>query len=524
MRFFDTMDALLYFVNDRFKVVGEFSLDYDGQIGDLKASLVARTLWENVEVIDEFVRENPFRLPKDCLDTALGWKLALPGLYAVVRYQAGRAILMNDAGVFSVGGVTLDMEGEIGEAPAFVEAVLLPFDDGIVYDGFLQVYDADGVPEEAARIQDEFEDRCAGGIASTAEEFKRVARAFLDAERDKELEALLADAAMDATDAPEELPEGFHRGALAGLGPLEREAALAEELERRSSIGEAAVNAGLAERAGMGPYGDDGPRDPIDVLEDQAVTCAIACVIARGVEKMSDAYEHYRALVPNPLKWEDFDSVMRSEASYPDSYFGLWDYQGDTYLTYYTLTSDYVAKTMLLDGNLLGLRDELDYYEEFRRGLLDSRKEVGPKPLSRTLLENAPLVEILRDDNVVRLRRFLDERIPDGQDDYSFADAAAQEFVLTAIESGSIAEVYRLADDLGVAYCCADDTRLPLLLTNMFNAVPSWENNGWSAQELYEQLTGRRMFYNDDGSLKRVGADDPCPCGSGKRFRECCGR
>ena len=48
-----------------------------------------------------------------------------------------------------------------------------------------------------------------------------------------------------------------------------------------------------------------------------------------------------------------------------------------------------------------------------------------PKPLSRTLLENTPLGELLRNENVIRLRSFLDERIPDGQDDYTFADAAA---------------------------------------------------------------------------------------------------
>ena len=43
-------------------------------------------------------------------------------------------------------------------------------------------------------------------------------------------------------------------------------------------------------------------------------------------------------------------------------------------------------------------------------------------------------------------------------------------------------------------------------------------------EELYEQLTGRKMFYNDDGTVMKLGADDPCPCGSGKKYRDCCGR
>jgi len=539
VRFFDTMDALLYYVNDRFRVVEDFTLDYDGQIGDMKTALVARTLWENTEVIDDFVRENPFRLPQRCLDTALAWKAALPGVYAVVRYQAGRAIMMNDVGVFSVGGVTLEIEGEIGPAPAYADVVLIPFDGEIVYDGFLQVYDGGGTAEDIARIQDEFENRCAQGIVSTAEEFSRVAQAHRDAARDKELEALLADVAREASGEDEVLPAGFHRGALAGLGPFEREEAIAEAM--RTGIvqsgegshddgGAAAGFAGnppetaLPSRPQAAPAVQPSQKSTEDIQMDQAIDCAIACVIARGLEAVDDAYDHYRALAPNPLSRDEFRLVVLTEASYSDAYFGLWTYEGREYLAYYTLTPDYIAKMASLGGDWRGLREELDYYESYRRGLLDSRREVAPKPLSRTLLENTPLGELLRHDSVERLRCFLNERIPDGQDDYSFADAAAQEFVLTSIETGSLEELYRLAEDIGVLDCCADETHLARLVTNVFNAMPSWENNGWSPQELYEQLTGRRMFYNEDGTVKNVGADDPCPCGSGKRFRDCCGR
>ena len=504
-RFFDTMDALLYYVNDRFKVVEGFSLDYDGQLGDMKLALVARTLWENVEVIDDFVCDNPLRLPQRCLDTALAWKAALPGVYTVVRYQGGHAILMNDVGLFSVGGVTLEIEGEIGPVPAYVEIVLLPFDDGIVYDGFLQVFDGGGTAEENARIQDEFENRCAQGIVSTADEFKSVAEAHLAELRDKEFEALLADIARESAGDAEELPAGFHRGVLAGMGPLEREEVLAKAFKAEAPASEP-------------------ERSHEEIQAEQAINCAIACVIARGLESIDDAYEHYRALLPNALTREEFDLLVRQEASYADSYFGLWRYQGRDYLTYYTLTADYIAKTASLSGDWRGLREELDYYEQYRKGLLESRREVSAKPLSRTLLENTPLGELLRDENVERLRCFLNERIPDNQDDYTFADAAAQEFVLTSIETGSLESLYRLAEDIGVVGCCADDEHLIRLITNVLNVMPSWENNGWSPQELYEQLTGRRMFYNADGTVMKVGPDDPCPCESGKRFRDCCGR
>ena len=84
--------------------------------------------------------------------------------------------------------------------------------------------------------------------------------------------------------------------------------------------------------------------------------------------------------------------------------------------------------------------------------------------------------------------------------------------------------MFSYAMDLGLGECCEDEQRLPTLITNVYNAMPSWENNGWSPQELYERVTGRRMFYNEDGSVMKIGADDPCPCGSGRKYRECCGR
>ena len=220
--FFDVMDSLLYYVNDRFRVVEDFTLDFASPLDDVKSSLVAHALWENVAIIDDYVRDNPHHLPKRCLDIALSWKSALPGFYTLVRYQSGHALLMSDAGVFSVCGVTYELEQEIGPAPAYVEMVLLPFEELIIYDGFLQAYDTDRSASELQRIQDEFENRCAQGIASTATDFIRQADRYLAEQRDKEFDALLADMSKELASGEEKLPDGFHRGVLAGLTPDER--------------------------------------------------------------------------------------------------------------------------------------------------------------------------------------------------------------------------------------------------------------------------------------------------------------
>ena len=667
-RFFDVMDALLYFVNDRFRVVERFTLDYASPIDDVKCSLVAHALWENVEIIDEFVRENPYRLDSRSLAIAASWKSALPGLFTLVRYQSGRALLMNEAGVFSVCGVTYELEQEIGPAPAYVETVLLPFEGLIVYDGFLQAYDVDRSPAESQRIQDEFENRCAKGIALTADDFVRQADAYLAAERDREFEALLADVAREAQAGEEELPEGFHRGVLAGLAPGERReevrkhasrafaamAPPAKEFDKRvrkreplyaledclmlmtkadldvvaQVLGMGSLNrlrkpemvaellaelpnspealesrlliAGdrdydLACRLARGEvvhfgeteltrYAFTWPMEPyvfifrgvtgytalipdelrrtfaacdlnaVDRMrrqQKQAMNCIDACVLICGVAAVDDVYDQYRALVSDVLSREEFDALVEAEAYHADAAFDLWTYLPKDYVVHYSLTPDFVAREYTRSqhgkiGSLMrnaatgelaplpfqqamgrfkaDLATELEKLEQYKRDLVESQTNLPMKPLSRTLLENDVFDELLDDESVVRLRAFLDERIPDGQDDYSFADRVVEEVALTSIEVGSLPEVFAYVASVGLERCSADEERLPILITNVYNAMPSWENNGWSPQELYEQVTGRKMFYNDDGTVMKVGADDPCPCGSGKKYRDCCGK
>ena len=559
-RFFDTMDALLYYVNDRFRVVRDLSLETGTMMDDVKTSMVARELWSNVGIIDEFVHENPFGLPQKCLDVAEGWKYALPGFYTLVRYQGGKGLLMGDAGVFSVSGVTYELEGEIGPAPAGVELVLLPFDDVIVYDGFLQAYDLDGagVQYESRHIQDEFEKRCADGIAATAQEFIARAKTYLEAQRERELETLLMgpQAASALTGEDEVLPKGYHRGVLAGLSGLERELALSDyraehpeafeapipTLPLEPLEGEDQVNLDLFAQDGSGGYPPEYRR---------ALRCANAAAMLYGIVSLTDMYAQYQAICGNELAYEEFRTLMVSETWLVGmGLFDLWTYADVEYLTHYSLSPDYVAQEFMssrgrqaglfvnratgefagsslnvLSGSGGGdLVIELGNLEQYKRDMVVMRqRELTMKPLSRRVLEQDVVSSLVSNPSSVALRDFIDERIPDGENDYTFADHVVEDIVRSSIELGSLEELFAFVTDLGLVDSCADERRLPQFLTNVYNAMPSWENNGWSPQELYEQMTGRKMFYNPDGSIMRIGADEPCPCGSGKKYRECCG-
>ena len=218
-RFYTLINALLGYANERFEVVRELPLPIVDLESQSKAALVAETLWDSVGIIDDFVRENPFDLPKRFLDTALAWKDALTGSFVFAGHEDGRALLMGDEDVFAVAGIQLEPSELLSEWPDVVRTTLLPFDDLIVYDGMLNVLGIEFGPEVAASAQADFKERRAKGLVRTAADFVARSRALNEAGRNRAVERLLADAERDARIAAfgEQLPPGFHRGTLAGL-------------------------------------------------------------------------------------------------------------------------------------------------------------------------------------------------------------------------------------------------------------------------------------------------------------------
>ena len=115
-RFFDIMNTLLLYVNERFSVVADFMLDDFDPAVEAKASIVAQTLWDNVEVIDDFVRDNPYGLSQSDLRIAEAWKDRLQGVFTLVRHEGGLALLTDGENVFAVAGLEVDMDEALGQA------------------------------------------------------------------------------------------------------------------------------------------------------------------------------------------------------------------------------------------------------------------------------------------------------------------------------------------------------------------------------------------------------------------------
>lgn len=67
------------------------------------------------------------------------------------------------------------------------------------------------------------------------------------------------------------------------------------------------------------------------------------------------------------------------------------------------------------------------------------------------------------------------------------------------------------------------------LYKNMVEARAEWlyELPQWN--DIYDEETRRRLFLEQRKSgiirkEKKIGRNDPCPCGSGKKYKKCCGR
>lgn len=69
----------------------------------------------------------------------------------------------------------------------------------------------------------------------------------------------------------------------------------------------------------------------------------------------------------------------------------------------------------------------------------------------------------------------------------------------------------------------------PLLYKNMVAAEADWLYNLPEWNEIYDEETRKQLYKEQKSSTTVVKAakvypNDPCPCGSGKKYKKCCGK
>jgi preprotein translocase subunit SecA len=66
------------------------------------------------------------------------------------------------------------------------------------------------------------------------------------------------------------------------------------------------------------------------------------------------------------------------------------------------------------------------------------------------------------------------------------------------------------------------------LVINLANNTRIWENNGYTPNEIFEKYEKPNLrplpteSFSGVVKSKKIGRNDPCPCGSGKKYKKCC--
>lgn len=182
-----------------------------------------------------------------------------------------------------------------------------------------------------------------------------------------------------------------------------------------------------------------------------------------------------------------------------------------------------------LDTNMLerDMRRDFSDRDAYVLDLLnehEAKHELGPCPLDPMLAEVDALEWQEQIPEARNLRSWLNAHVPDGENDYVYADDVIDQLLMARNESDDPNHLLKMANELRLFTLTNDTQAIVGRIMALWNALPSWRNNGWSPRAVFERRVGRRIFYNPDGTEMHPGRNDPCPCGSGKKYKKCCGR
>ena len=103
-----------------------------------------------------------------------------------------------------------------------------------------------------------------------------------------------------------------------------------------------------------------------------------------------------------------------------------------------------------------------------------------------------------------------------------FADEATLSMVLTIMSSPSI-EIEDFMKLIPIDFADIHEANEYLqLLMNLHNSIPHYALYGYSPKELVEMQKEQIEHEEKETKKKQRGRNDPCPCGSGKKYKNCC--
>lgn len=171
-RFYRLYDALLSFAIPRIDDLG-LEVGIDDPDDGLAMVDITRRMWGSPKLIDAFVKENPYGLNSQDLETVSQWKAAMFGIYHMVLMPYHESFFLKEGNVYSVCGLDVQLDEMFeGGDQALVFTTLLPYEGNIVYAGELF---PTGVPVYSALRAEAYDEisakKASGEVFVTASEF-----------------------------------------------------------------------------------------------------------------------------------------------------------------------------------------------------------------------------------------------------------------------------------------------------------------------------------------------------------------
>ncbi len=116
--------------------------------------------------------------------------------------------------------------------------------------------------------------------------------------------------------------------------------------------------------------------------------------------------------------------------------------------------------------------------------ILDGQQGKPPCAPSEEQLELGVMEATLRTPEAEAFLAYFDENVPDGSDDYRFADEALVSIVNACRISGDIEVAYSRLKDLGFVPTREQVDQMTGLFGDFLAVIPQWTHNGWTARDV----------------------------------------
>lgn len=236
----------------------------------------------------------------------------------------------------------------------------------------------------------------------------------------------------------------------------------------------------------------------------------------RGLAKVDEVAENYVKVFASEGGAEEFKqlAVEQHEAASP---YGILEAEDGTYFVNLLLMLSYQDAEGAAEGGVIKAGSELP--TSFTT-LLEAQKEFDPREVEPNMVGEGSLQNWkLKQPAALALATYFRQNLVAGQTEELVQKVQKN---LCQMTTGGY-KTTDMVDYLVREGIVVNEKTVIDLLTNFLSEMPRWDTNGWSPDDLSMKEFGYKIS-NTPRTMGKVGRNDPCPCGSGKKYKKCCGR